>query len=163
MSIFLQVPGVTGDSSDKNHSGWIDVDSMQWGSGRQISSATSTRGDRESSNAIITDLTLFKKMDKSTPYIFLKSCCGRADQLIIELTKTGVGQGADVYMQYILHHALFSSYKMRHKQSKNPRRAMEMIKISFTKLEMKYMTYDEDNIPLAPIAVGFDTTQNIKL
>jgi len=79
------------------------------------------------------------------------------------MTKTGVGQGTDVYLQYILHNALFSKYKVRHKKSNNPRRPMEVLKLSFSKVEMKYIQYDENNMPLAPIAVGFDTTKNLKL
>ncbi len=76
MSIFMHVEGIQGETSDLNHKGWIDIENLEWGSKRQITSNTSTQGDRESSNATITDLTLIKLMDKTTPYLFIETCCG---------------------------------------------------------------------------------------
>ncbi|MBX2809253.1 MAG: type VI secretion system tube protein Hcp [Cellvibrionaceae bacterium] len=73
MSIFLNYDGITGECSDANHKGWIDVERIKWGTSRNITSSTSTQGDRESSNAIITDLSFIKLMDKATPYLFLET------------------------------------------------------------------------------------------
>ncbi|MBX2808640.1 MAG: type VI secretion system tube protein Hcp [Cellvibrionaceae bacterium] len=37
----------------------------------------STQGDRESANAVISDIKIKKFVDKATPYIFMAMCCGR--------------------------------------------------------------------------------------
>lgn len=74
MSIFLHYPKIKGETSDKNHKDWIDVLDVEFGVSRAITSATSTQGDRESSNATISDLTIKKLMDKATPYIFIETC-----------------------------------------------------------------------------------------
>lgn len=161
MNIFVHHPDIKGDASDSEHRGWIIADSIRWQSGRQITSNTSTKGDRESSNATISDLTLYKNMDKSTPSTFLAACCSTGKDVEIHLTKTGSGQGSDVYMIYKLKNAIISHYDVSAKAS-SPFRPKEEIKISFIGLEMKYITYDEDNMPLAPIAVGFDTSTNAK-
>ena len=34
MSVFVQIPGVTGGATEQNHTGWIQVDSLQFGVGR---------------------------------------------------------------------------------------------------------------------------------
>lgn len=116
MSIFMYADGIKGDSIDKHHKGWVDLLKFGYGVDRNITSKTSTRGDRESSNTQTSDLLLLKLMDRATPQIFIENCCGRAKKVIVELTKTGAGHGADVYMQYIFHHALFSNYQVRQRK-----------------------------------------------
>jgi len=71
MSIFLYYEGIKGETSDPDHKDWIDVDAWQWSAGRKITSSTSTRGDRESSNAVIRDLKITKSMDSSSNRLFI--------------------------------------------------------------------------------------------
>ena len=159
MSIFAQVPGITGGVSDKNFLGWISVDRLEWGSHRNITSNTSTKGDRESSNATITDLTFIKIMDRATPQIFLETCCGTGKTVKFVMTKTGAGDGADVFIEYTLYNALFMQMNTTH----NGLRPVEKIKISFTSIAVKYITYDEDGNAKAPEIVGFNTATNTKI
>ncbi len=160
MSIFMQIEGIKGESSDLYHKDWLDIESIEWRVGRKITSRTSTRGDRESSNPEYSELLLFKRMDSSTPYIFIEGCCGRGKTIIIECTKTGAGNGGDVYMQYRLENAIISHYSVDAK-GKRGRRPMEAIKISFKRLDQRYIPYGEDNIAQAPIAVGYDAAKNL--
>lgn len=161
MSIFLQHPTINGWASDKNHQGCIDIEDIKWGVGRQITSATSTRGDRESSNAIISDLILTKWMDKSSPYLFIETCCGTGKTVKIIMTKTGAGDGADVFLEYTLENALFSKMEVQAIRASNIR-PVEEYRISFTSMSVKYIQYDEDGNMLAPQAVGFNTATNTK-
>jgi type VI secretion system secreted protein Hcp len=161
VSIFLNYEGITGEASDSGHKGWIDVKNWQWGSERQITSSTSTQGDRESSNAVIRDLRISKYMDSSSPKIFIESCCGTGKTVKLRLTKTGKGSGADVFMEYTLKNALISYYDV-HGSEHDTHRPIEEIHISFVDLEVKYTPYDEDGNAEAAIAVGFDTASNTK-
>ncbi|MBI3898085.1 MAG: type VI secretion system tube protein Hcp [Gammaproteobacteria bacterium] len=104
MSMFMFYSGITqGNASDAaGHKNWIPILEFEWGSSRQITSATSTQRDRESTNARISDLKIHKWMDSSTPKLFLEACCGTGKNVILRLTKTGTGSGADVYMEYKL-------------------------------------------------------------
>lgn len=161
MSIFIYREGVRGETSDPNHKDWVDVLEVTFGVNRSITSSTSTRGDRESSNATITDLKLLKFMDKSSPKWFLESCCGTGKEVIIEMTKTGTGQGADTFIQYILENAIVSNYQVE-ATTNNGYRPIEDITISFTGMSVKYTPYDEDGNLESPIVVGFDTATNQK-
>ncbi|MEJ2670375.1 MAG: type VI secretion system tube protein Hcp [Gammaproteobacteria bacterium] len=159
MSIFLQYEGIKGESSDSGHQGWMDVESVTWGIGRSINSSTSTQGDRESSNAVISDLHITRYMDKATPKLFIESCCGTGKEVKINLTKTGKGGGADVFMEYTLKNALISNYSVS-ASSQDTNRPSETLTISFVDVEVKYTPYDEDGNAEAAIAVGFDTASN---
>lgn len=161
MSVFLNYDGIKGESSDSNHSGWIDVSSWEWGVQRKITSEASTRGDRESSNAVIRDLTITKLMDNSSNRIFIESCCGTGKTVKLHLTKTGSGSGADVFMEYTLKNALISNYSVGG-ISGDVTRPRESITISFVEIEAKYIAYDNDGNATAPSIVGFNTATNTK-
>ena len=161
MSIFVNYEGIKGESSDSGHKGWMDVESISWGVGRQITSNSSTQGDRESSNAVISDLQITRYLDSSTPKLFIESCCGNGKVVKIHLSKTGSGSGADVYMEYTLKNALISSYTVN-AVSQDTNRPTETISISFVDVEVKYTPYDEDGNAEAAIAVGYDTATNVK-
>ena len=161
MSIFMQYDGIVGESSDSGHKSWMDVESISWGVGRQINSPTSTQGDRESSNAVISDLQVTRFMDSATPKLFIESCCGTGKQVKIHLTKTGTGGGADVFMEYTLKNALISDYSVS-AGSQDNHRPSETVTISFVDVEVKYTPYDEDGTAQAAIAVGYDTATNTK-
>ncbi|VAW45399.1 Putative cytoplasmic protein USSDB7A [hydrothermal vent metagenome] len=161
MSIFVKYDGIKGEASDSGHKDWMDVESISWGVGRQITSSTSTQGDRESSNAVITDLVINRFMDSATPKLFIESCCGTGKDVIIHLSKTGKGSGTDVFMEYTLKNALISSYNVS-ADTNDTSRPMEAILISFVDVEVKYTPYDEDGNASASMAVGFDTATNVK-
>jgi type VI secretion system secreted protein Hcp len=46
MSVFMNYEGIQGESSDKNHKGWMDIESWSWGTRRKITSVTSTQRKR---------------------------------------------------------------------------------------------------------------------
>ncbi len=161
MSIFVNYNGIKGESSDSGHAGWMDVEQIAWGVGRQITSSSSTQGDRESSNAVISDLQITRLMDSSTPKLFIESCCGTGKDVKIHLTKTGTGSGADVYMEYTLKNALISNYTVNASATETAR-PTEVLTISFVDVEVKYTPYDEDGNAEAAIAVGFNTAENSK-
>ncbi len=161
MSTFLQFEGIQGETSDSNHKGWIDLLTWQWGVGRNITSNTSTQGDRESTNATISDLTITRRMDKATPQLFIEACCGDGKTVRLVHTKTGAGNGADTFIEYTLKNALISRYNVTaiNNAASRPR---EEITISFVDIEVKYTPYDEDGHAQAPIALGFNTASNTK-
>lgn len=161
MSIFMNYSGIKGESSDSNHKGWMDLENLQWGVSRRITSGSSTQNDRESANAEISDLVVTRRMDSATPNVFIESCCGTGKDVVIHLTKTGSGSGADVYMEYTLKNALISNYQVS-ATSQDTGRPVEVLTISFVDLEVKYTPYDEDGKAEAAIAVGFDTASNTK-
>jgi type VI secretion system secreted protein Hcp len=161
MSAFLYIEGVPGEVSDANFSGWLDIRGWGWGTQRNITSNTSTQGDRESANATIKDLTIRRFMDKATPKLFIEACCGRGKEIKLVQTKTGTGSGADVFIEYTFRNALISNYEVK-ANTKSPARPSENITISFVDLDVKYTQYDEDGNPEAPVAVGFNTATNTK-
>ena len=161
MSIFVNYDGIKGECSDNNHKGWMDVETCSFDIARAITSATSTKGDRESSNAEINNIAITRYTDSATPKIFIESCCGTGKDVVIHFTKTGKGGGADVYLELTLKNALISHFSFAGK-NQSVSRPKETLSISFVEMGVKYTPYDEDGNPEAAIAVGFDTATNTK-
>ncbi|PCH60066.1 MAG: hypothetical protein COC05_05370 [Gammaproteobacteria bacterium] len=161
MSIFMNYEGIKGESSDQGHKDWIDVDVWQFGVQRGITSASSTKGDRESSNAVIKHLQIIKKIDSASNKLLIESCCGTGKTIKLHLTKTGSGSGADSYMEYTLKNAIISGYDVGGVAGDTDR-PTETITISFVELEAKYIPYDDDGNPTSPDVVGFDTATNTR-
>ncbi|MBI3898081.1 MAG: type VI secretion system tube protein Hcp [Gammaproteobacteria bacterium] len=117
MSIFAKLDGITtqGRVADQGHAGgeWIAIDYWNWGTRRKITSASSTRFDRESTTVQITDLWIGRRMDSATQSIVLAACCGTGVTATLRLTKTGTGSGADVFAEYVFRNSLISQYKTR--------------------------------------------------
>jgi len=161
MSSFLFIDGIQGEVSDANYKGWLDIAGWKWDINRNITSSTSTQGDRESANAIIGDLIINRFMDKATAKLFIEACCGRGKKIKLVKTKTGTGSGADTFIEYTLDNAIINDYTVE-AINIGGARPREVIKISFVNIEVKYTPYDEDGNAQAPIAVGFDTATNTK-
>ncbi|MGH1440338.1 MAG: Hcp family type VI secretion system effector [Cellvibrionaceae bacterium] len=161
MSAFLFIEGVTGEVSDPRYKGWIDISRWKWDVSRNITSSTSTQGDRESANAVIGGLNITRFMDKATAKLFIEAACGRGKKIKLVQTKTGTGSGTDTFIEYTLDNAIISDYKVE-AVNIGGTRPKEDIKISFVNLEVKYTPYDEDGNAQAPIALGFDTATNTK-
>lgn len=162
MSIFLHLPGISGNVLDPSHKGWIDIVEAEFDINRKLTLKSSTRNDRENANAAISHIELTKLMDSSSPNIFLEACCGRGKTVQLALVKTGVGSGADTYMEYVLENCLVSKYEVQAMRYSNLR-PVEIIQISFTRMTLKYTSYDNDGNALAPLAAGFDYSTNLKI
>ncbi|MDN3517521.1 type VI secretion system tube protein Hcp [Aquisalimonas lutea] len=162
MSIFMSFPGIQGETADMSHVGFLNIDYLEWSVARRITSPPGTSFDRESANAEITDLFLIRRMDSATPRLFLEACCGSGKEILIRLTKTGVGSGAETFAEYVLKNAIISDYEVT--ATKNDAiRPVEELTISFTGLELRYTPYDDRGKALASASVGFDTSTNQKL
>lgn len=162
MSIFMKYGDIRGETADRTHPGFLDVRTVRFGIRRRISSHTGTRHDRESANAHTSDLYVTRFMDSASPALFIQACCGRGKPLTLRYTKTGTGDGAEVFMEYTLHNALLSRYDVL-ARSQAGARPVEVLRVSYTAVESRYTPYDQDGHPVAPIVQGFDTATNQRL
>jgi type VI secretion system secreted protein Hcp len=153
MAIYLKMDGIDGDATHEQHKKWLTVNSIQWGVGRSISTPTGSTFNREASEPHISEVMIAKDADASTPKLFGEACTGKAGKkVVIDFVTTG--SPGDTYLQCTLNDTLVSSYSV----SSGGDRPSENIGLSFTKMEMKYIPYDEKHKPGSPIVVNYDLT-----
>lgn len=151
MGIYVNFDGIPGDATEQNHKKWIDVASIQWGVGRAISTVAGRTQNREASQPSVSEVTISKMFDSSSPKLFTAACTGNVGKTVkIDLTTTS--SGGLVFCTYTLSNALISSYSV----SSDGDRPGESISISFTKLEFKFTPYDNQNKAGTPVTVSYD-------
>lgn len=151
MAIYVKIDGIDGEATHETHKKWLDVSSIQWGVGRAISTPAGSTANREASEPSVSEVTITKLMDSSSPKLFTEACTGNAGKLVqIHLVSTG--SPGNTYTEYKLTNSLVSAYSM----SSGGDRPSESVSISFTKLEYKFIPYDDKNKAGTPIAVSYD-------
>src|SRR5262249_16287361 len=86
---------IKGESLAEGHKGsdgWIEGGSVQGGCGTAISRATGASAKREGSAPSVSEVTLTKLMDSTSPKLAKEALVGKAVTANIELVETGEGQ-----------------------------------------------------------------------
>ena len=71
---FLKLDGVTGESQKANHTGEIDIMSFSWGASNSTSVGTGTGAS--TGKVSVSDFSIMKSTDSSSPPLFQKCCDG---------------------------------------------------------------------------------------
>lgn len=159
MPVYLKIEGIDGNVTAKGHEKWIDIDTIQWGVGRAISSAIGTSADREASKPSISEVTLSSQMSAASPAIFTEACVGKSKKATIHLCTTGT-DSIDTYMEYELEDCMVSGYSV---SGSGDTRPSESYSLSFTKMMMKFIPYDKAGKPMSPIPAGYDMVTGTKV
>ena len=158
MAIYLHVEGLEGDVTAAGHEGWIECQSLDTGVGRGIETPTGSSQERESTAPSLSDVSVTKVMDKCTPKLFTEACVGKGKMVKIDLVQTG--DQLETYMSYILTDAQISSYGVSAGTDGKP---VETCAFNFTKIEMKYIPFDNKGNPLGPVPAGYDVSLGKKI
>lgn len=151
MAIYLKYGDIKGKVTTAGHEDWIELDSLQWGVGRSISSQIGSSRDREASKPSISEVSATKLMDESSPLLFSEACVGKGTSVQIALCTTGT-DSIEEYMTYELEDCMISGYSV----SSGGDRPSESLSLSFTKMEMKFIPYDDQGKAQSPIPAGYD-------
>jgi type VI secretion system secreted protein Hcp len=154
--VFIKIGDIKGESTAKGHEGWIELQSVQWGVGRGISSPTGGT-NREASAPSISELTLTKTLDSSTPKLFLNAVGGSGVIPKVELhfvDTSSTGGAGTVFYSLELTNVLVSGLSTSAAAGSD--RPQESISLNFTKIEMKYSIVDEKGGTTVVGAEGYD-------
>lgn len=152
MAIYVKIDGIEGDVTKKGHENWVDVQSMQFGVDRSISTPTGRAANRETSEPNVSEVTLMRELDKSSPLLFKEAVVGRQGKKVqIDLVATG--DPGELYMTYKLDNVLVSGYTVAANETGRP---TETISLNFSKIEMSYTARDAGNTGKAALRCEYD-------
>lgn len=149
---FIKIGDIKGESTDAKHAEWIELQSVQWDVKREISSPTGGTS-RDWSAPKISELTLSKPLDRSSPSIFLNAVGGSPPipTVILELVNSTSG---GVFYRITLTDVLISSQKQDAASGDDKPR--ENISLNFTKIKIEYFYVDPKGTTTAIPPVTFD-------
>jgi type VI secretion system secreted protein Hcp len=154
----MKIEGIDGDVTATGHEKWIECHSLQWGVGRGIHTPTGSSAKREASSPSISEVTITKTMDASSPKLFTESCVGTGKTINFHLVKTGQNE-LETYMEYTLTNGLISGYSV----STGGDSPSESLSFNFTKVEMKFTPYDNEGTAGDPVPAGYDVSAGKKI
>jgi type VI secretion system secreted protein Hcp len=139
MAIFLKYGDIKGEVSASTHKDWIEVQSFQWGVGRGISSGVGGASKREASAPSVSEITVTKSFDVSSPLLMKEALGGKAVVVKFDMTQTD-NKGAHIaYQKYVLTDCLVSGYSI----SSGGDRPSESLSLNFTKIDSEYLKIDD--------------------
>ncbi len=141
MAVYLKYEAIDGEVTTAPYQKWIEVNSFQLGVGRSISMPLGGGvSKRESSNPSISEITITKDLDSTSPKLMEQALVGKMNskaEFAFVRTKTG-GETED-YLHVTLTNCAISGYSA----SSGGDRPSESVSVNFTKIEYKYTSYDE--------------------
>ena len=151
MAMYMKIDGIDGEVTSKGHEKWIDVSSLQWGVGRAISSSIGSSSNREASKPSISEVSVTKALDQSSPLIFTEACIGKGKTVLIHLCTVG-SDNLETYLEYELTDCMISGYSV----SSGGDRPSESCSLSFTKMMMKFNEFDKNGKQVNSVTSGYN-------
>lgn len=139
MAIFLKYGSINGETTQVTHKQWIEISSFQFGVGRGISSGVGGGSKREATAPSVSEITLTKTFDISSPLLLKDALGGKAVEAKIEMTQTDNSGKHVAYQKYVLTDTLISGYSI----SSGGDRPSESLSLNFTKIDSEYLNIDD--------------------
>lgn len=137
MPIYMKVDGIDGSTTAAAFENWITVETVQWGSSRNISTSGEV-SQRTKSSLAMSEVVVGKRADKSSGPLWSEHIKGgNAEAKTVEFTWLTTGNAGQlvVFQKMKLENALISSFNT---SSTANDRAHEMLSFNFTKIECTY-------------------------
>ena len=127
---FIKFEGVKGESTDKDHQGWIDVLSVQWGSTSRPTSGRAAQPGRGAGTVSIT-----KQTDTSSAALMRYNSSGKQfEKIVIDITS--YDRSRTTYMRYELRNVMITGFEPGGSGGGVP---TETITFNYDKIKIDYM------------------------
>jgi type VI secretion system secreted protein Hcp len=144
MPIYMQYEGITGDVTEVNHKGWVEINSFSFGASRGVHTPVGSTAKREVAAPSVSEIQCSKQMDISSFRWLEESLYGqKAVTCKVHFLRTGTDGNLDVYVEYIFTNCLVASYSV----GGGGDGATESLSINFTKIEYTYTPREGENTP----------------
>lgn len=158
VDMFLQIPGVDGESKDDKHKKQIDILAWSWGMSNSGSAHVGTGAGAGKVN--VQDLSVTKWVDSASPKLVLACCAGdHYDEATLFVRKAG-GSNPVEYVKIKMSEVLISSVSTGGSGGED--RLTENVVLNFAKFNMDYTPQDDKGAAGTAIPAGWDIAANKK-
>jgi len=159
MGGFIKLEGIDGESQDKDHKGWIDIEDFNLGVHKPTEYAASGGHGANRGDTVAQPLVISKHVDKSTPKLFEGVANGtRFSKVEVHITATASGGGKVTYLKFELENVYISSNTFGgHVQSEHI--PNESIQLHYATVKVTYTEYDEKGKKKGDVAGGWNALE----
>jgi type VI secretion system secreted protein Hcp len=156
---FLKLDGITGESQKQNHTGEIDLMSFSWGASNSSSVGTGT--GVSAGKVSVSDFSIMKSTDASSPTLFQKCCDGSVIATGVVTLQKQVQGSATPYLVYNFTNVYVTSIQWSGSGGAGDT-PMESVSFCFEVGTVDYSPQKDDGSLGNAIHGGWDIGQNIK-
>jgi type VI secretion system secreted protein Hcp len=143
---------ITGDVTEATHTGWIELNSAQWGVGRSISMATGSVADQSPSLPSFSEIVVTKSNDETSYKLLQEAYQGKGVPCTIDFVRTTGGGSTVVYLELVLENARISG----HSSSSGGDAPSESMTISYTAIQYMFTPESADGTMGTQAGVKYD-------
>jgi type VI secretion system secreted protein Hcp len=156
---FLKLDGIQGESQKQGHTQEIDIMSFSWGSSNP--SSVGTGGGSSTGKVSVSDFSIMKPTDSSSPLLFQKCCDGTTIATgLVTLRKAG-GQSPIEYLKYNFTNVYVTSVQWSGSGGGGDDTPMESVSFTFETCTVDYTPQNDDGSPGGAVHGGWDVSANV--
>ncbi len=156
VDMFLKLDTIDGESTDSVHSGEIDL--LSWSFAAHQTGTSNTGGGSGAGRVSIQDLSITKKVDKSSPTLF-GLCCSGAHVPKGVLTVRKAGGEAVEYMVVKMEHVLITGVQTTGSDGQD--QIVEQVSLNFKRVGIVYTPQKDDGTGGPTVSGGWDIGGNL--
>jgi type VI secretion system secreted protein Hcp len=158
---FLKIEGITGESQKDKHKGEIDISSFSWGASNPHNTATGTGSG--AGKVALSDFSIVKSTDKSSPTLFLNCCTGKHfDKATVMIQKATGGNSGETYLE-LNFSQVFITHIAWAGNSSGGDSPQETISFAYGQVKISYKPQDEKGNLGSQVMAGWDVAGNKKV
>ncbi|MHB1304692.1 MAG: Hcp family type VI secretion system effector [Acidiphilium sp.] len=153
MAIYMKYASINGDVTTEGFKDYIELHSMQWGVGRGVSMQSGSGAGRESSLPSLSEVTITKDYDVSSPDLLKEALKGEAKDVDIAFTRTNkAGSGVDKYLEIKMKDVIMSGLSM----SSGGEMPSESLSLNYSSISFVSVPMKDDGSQGTQSVVNFD-------
>ena len=151
MAIYMKFGSIKGAVTADGFKDWIQVNSFTWGANRAIHNAAGFFHSREHSAPALSEVTVTKQTDLSSPKLFLESVGGKLNNKVTLKFTTTADKETKTFLTFELTDCGLSGYSL----SSGGDMPTETLRLNFTKISKTFVDTAQTG---SPETVGYDLT-----
>lgn len=132
MPIYMKYGEIQGSATGK-HKGWIELESAQFGTHRNVKDPTGSNVNREASVPAVSEIVVTKIQDVASADLFKQALDGRGAKVVIDFVSPDSKNGVP-YLSIAMEGVLISSYNVSGHGGPGSDRPMESLSLNFVKI-----------------------------
>lgn len=151
MSIFVKFGSIKGSATAGKNKDWCAARNVSFGTQRAVKATVGSTKNRETSAAVLGEVSITREYDEASPRFWLESLIGKGEKCEIHVTRSE--DELEKFIELTLHEAIITSYEVAI-EGASP---VENLTISYVKMETRYIPRTSDNKSGSPISAGYDS------
>jgi len=147
---YLSIDTVTGEATQANHVGWIEIYSFSWGASNPTTVGPGS-GGLAAGRVSVSSFNVMKKTEASSATLFAACCAGQHfDKATVEMSKaTGTSGQQQVFLKYTFTDVMVESVQWSGSTGGDDT-PTESVSLAFAKCEINYSKQDEATGAMSP-------------